>query len=214
MKAAPCSLLRFNSAKHHPLLIALHWSMAIAIVAAAAAALLREFVDDRLWRILLLDAHRQIGLFVLVGVAARLGVRLCCGMADHLSGSPRLLRIAAAGAHCAMYGAMVGLPLLGWATTNAHNLQVRLFGLIQLPALAGVDAELADRLSDKHILAGWILLGLVVLHTAAALYHHLVRRDRVVWAMLPGLADRVPVRLSKPPRGNSRWVREAKEIGS
>jgi cytochrome b561 len=58
-----------------------------------------------------------------------------------------------------------------------------------------------------HLLGSWILLGLVSLHVAAALYHHFVGRDRVLWAMLPGRSDAflpptaAPARAPKPAHG-------------
>ena len=40
---------------------------------------------------------------------------------------------------------------------------------------------------DVHsLLANYLLLSLVGLHVAAALYHYFIRRDRVLQRMLPG----------------------------
>ena len=133
----------------------------------------------------------------MLGVAVRLFVRQRHGMADHMSHLPKLMRLAALGVHLALYGLLIGLPLLGWATTNAHSLSVRFLGVIPLPFLAEVDSELADQLSDYHVLGAWMLLGLVGLHTVAALYHHYIRRDTVLWAMLPERADTLVERSPK-----------------
>lgn len=189
MASLPSVARRPLTGKHHPISIAIHWGTVLCIVIAVAAVLVREGVDDKFWRQLLLEVHRQLGLMVLLGVAVRLGIRLRYGMADHMGGLPRPMRLAAIGAHWTLYGLLVGLPVLGWATTNAHNLPVRFVGLLRLPELVAANGELADELSDDHLLAAWALLALVVLHTSAALYHHYVRRDRVMWAMLPGRAE-------------------------
>lgn len=172
--------------KHHPLIIALHWGTVLAMVISVAAVLLREVIEDSSWRRLLLESHRQLGLIVFFCVALRIGIRLRFGMADHMGDAPQIMRLAAGCAHWGLYGLMIGLPLLGWASTNAHNLPVGLLGIVDLPALVGEDSELADQLSDFHLLGAWALLGLSGVHASAALYHHLVRRDRVLWAMLPG----------------------------
>jgi cytochrome b561 len=50
------------------------------------------------------------------------------------------------------------------------------------------DSELAGVLSDYHVLLAWILLIFVGMHAAAALWHHFVRRDAVLAAMLPSLS--------------------------
>jgi cytochrome b561 len=62
---------------------------------------------------------------------------------------------------------------------------VKLFGLLPLPLLVRPDADLADRLGDLHAATAWVLLALVAVHIGAALWHHAVRRDGVLAAMLP-----------------------------
>jgi cytochrome b561 len=175
----------------------MHWGTAFCVVMVAATILLRELIEDKFWRGALMDAHRQLGLLVLICVALRLAARARHGMINHMESMPWPIRAAATGTHWALYGLLVTLPLLGWASTNAHNLPVRLFGLVELPALAVVDSELADELSDHHALAFWALLGLVCAHAGAALYHHFVRRDAVLWAMLPGQSE--PPKTATPP---------------
>jgi cytochrome b561 len=210
MRFATAKPRDFAAQKHHWLTITLHWATVLCIVLAVASVLLREMVEDKFWRQALLETHRQLGMVVLLGVAIRLGVRMRYGMADHMRGLPWPMRMAAQGAHWCLYGLLVAIPLLGWATTNAHNLQLRFAGLIELPALVGVDSEFADELSDNHVLASWALLALVVVHAAAALYHHYVRRDLVFWAMLPGASDLPspegplqPVRTPEAARGDA-----------
>ncbi len=55
----------------------------------------------------------------------------------------------------------------------------------QLPAVIGPDKALAKQAMAMHELIGYLLLGLIALHAAAALFHHHVRRDDVLRAMLP-----------------------------
>ena len=202
MKDSIACTSRREPGKHHPLTIALHWGTAMCIAVAAIAVLLREVVEDQFWRQVLVEIHRQLGLMVLFGVAVRLGIRLRYGMADHTSRLPRPIRWAANCARWSLYGLLVAMPLLGWATTNAHNLPVRFLGLLVLPALVAADSEFADQLSDRHILGAWALFGLASLHTAAAFYHHLIRRDHVLWAMLPGRTAPDPARVPKTTRGD------------
>jgi superoxide oxidase len=178
--------------KHHPLTIALHWGTVLCIVIAVSSVLFRELIGDKFWRMFLLDMHRQCGLLIMLAVAVRLYVRQRHGMANHMHGLPVLMQLAAKGAHWMLYATLVALPLLGWAATNAHNLSVRLFGLIPLPWISEVDSEWADTLSDYHALGAWILLGMLVMHVGAALFHHFIRRDAVLWAMLPEKSQKLP----------------------
>jgi len=181
--------------RHGNLTILLHWSSVLAILLATGAILTREAVEDDAWRNALLDIHRKCGLFVLVALGLRLVVRLTSGMADFTHDMPRLLRLGAAAAHAALYGMLLALPLLGWATTSAHGVKLRLFGLVTLPSIARKDSDLADTLGDWHLWFAWGLLALVCMHVAAACWHHYSRRDRVLSAMLPFVrsrADRLP----------------------
>lgn len=181
--------------RHAASVIRTHWCCAALVAVAATSALARELTETSQWRILLMDTHRQVGLLVLLGLGIRLTLRLRVGLANTTAHLPRPLRLAAHAAHLLLYGLLLAIPLLGWALSNAHGLTVHLFAVLPLPALTGADADLADTLSDWHVLACWVLLAAVAAHVAAALWHHLVRRDQVLVAMLPA----VPARpLSRP----------------
>ncbi len=76
--------------------------------------------------------------------------------------------------------------LLGWAGTNAYGDPVSVFGLFDFPAIIAKDQPLSDRIIVWHLICG-ILIGVIVaLHIAGALYHWLIKRDRVAQRMLPG----------------------------
>ena len=144
--------------KHHPAIIFLHWLTLLCIVIAALIALLREIVEEPFWRQLLIETHQQVGLAVFACVILRLGFRLRFRAGNPMDGLPRLMRLAATITHWSLYALLLGLPLLGWATTNAHNLQLSFLGITQLPNLVGADSELADQILDWHILGAWALL--------------------------------------------------------
>ena len=173
------------SHRHPTWTIALHWSTVVALILAVALILVRDAVDDKNLRILLMDAHRQAGVFVLLALILRLAVRTSLGMADFAGDVPPLIRWAAKLGHTALYALLFALPVLGWASSNAHGVSVTLFGLFALPTLVGDDPDLADTLSDFHLWTAWLLLAIVVAHVSAACWHHIVRRDGVLAAMLP-----------------------------
>jgi cytochrome b561 len=183
----PRAVTRTTTAKRHhsPWTIALHWITVLAIVVCAFAALSRELTEDKTLRIILMDIHRQSGLIVLVAFVLRLAVRFRVGMANHAGEVSALERWAAQLAHVALYVLLLAMPLLGLAVSNAHAVQIKLFGLVPLPMLVGEDADLADTLTDYHTWGAWALLALVVAHVGAACWHHWVRRDGVLTAMLP-----------------------------
>jgi cytochrome b561 len=173
------------AAKHAPATILLHWGTVLVIVTAVAAIYLREATEDKWLRQTLLDVHRQLGLLVLLGLTLRLAVRYAKGLADHAGQMHALLRWAALLTHVALYLMLLALPLLGWAASNAHDIKLNLFGLIPLPNLVKPDTDFADTLDDYHKWAAWGLGCLVLTHALAALWHHYVRNDTVLTAMLP-----------------------------
>jgi cytochrome b561 len=175
-----------SAARHPALTRALHWGTAIAIVIAVAAMFVRDAVEDKALRQVLLEVHRQLGLLVLIAAGLRMVARLRIGLADHAPDMAAVMRLGAGAAHLLLYGLLVALPLVGWALCSAHGISLALLGVMHLPSLLSPDSELADTLSDYHIWLAWGLLVLVGAHVVAALWHHFVRRDAVLTAMLPG----------------------------
>jgi cytochrome b561 len=104
-------------------------------------------------------------------------------------------------AHLALYGLLLALPAIGLALCGASAMDVSLFGLFRLPAMVDDDPDLAATLSDLHVWAAWAMLLMVVMHVAAALWHHHIRRDGVLRAMLPTIAQRSAAHSdTAPPR--------------
>jgi len=187
--------------RHPPVTRALNWATAVILVVSVSAILYRETTEQKTVRQVLMELHRQLGLLVLLILVARVAVRSVKGLVNNAPGLSAGVRRAATLAHWSMYGVLAGLSLLGWALCNAHAIHLRLFGVIRLPDLVAADSDLADTLSDYHIWAAWVLLALVVPHVLAALWHHYIRRDGVLIAMLPGnavIATEPPVALARP----------------
>ena len=59
------------------------------------------------------------------------------------------------------------------------------FSCSSLPCDESRGRPLARQLGEAHETLGLLLLGLIALHAAAALYHHFWRRDDTLRAMLP-----------------------------
>ena len=173
--------------ERHPLVTrVLHWATVVMLLVSVSAILYRETTEHRMLRQVLMELHRQLGLLVLLILVARVAVCSLKGLVNHAPGLSAGMRCAATLAHWSIYGVLAGLVLLGWALCNAHAIHLRLCGVIPLPDLVAPDSDLADTLSDYHIWAAWVLLSLVVPHVLAALWHHYIRRDGVLTAMLPG----------------------------
>jgi cytochrome b561 len=76
---------------------------------------------------------------------------------------------------------------LGWAHSGArppNQNYASFFGWFNVPQFTSPDKVAAAAYEDRHILFAYVLLGLIVLHVAAAAWHHFVRRDRVTMRMM------------------------------
>ena len=92
----------------------------------------------------------------------------------------------ARGTHFGFYVLLFALPLTGWALAAADAQSISFFGLFELPQLRIFGMTLSeDQLEEVHEVLFNVLLGLALLHVAAALKHHFIDRDNVLRSMLP-----------------------------
>jgi cytochrome b561 len=194
MSSSPQSLASHPAERQPRPTIALHWLSALAILVAIGAALTREALDAETARRWLQALHQQAGLLVLLLLPMRWLARALFPKAAVTREPSAALRWAAAATHVLMYGLLLSLPFLGWALANAQGHPAALFGLIPLPSLVATDPDLAESLDDWHARLAWGLVAMVVMHAAAALWHHFIRRDDTLRGMLPA-------RLDLPPGG-------------
>ena len=168
--------------RYHPILVVLHWLMAVLLLAAFASIQVHDMVPRGTdLRILTKSIHFMLGALVLALVVVRLLARLGTAQPGHASGLIWMQRAAKAG-HLALYGWMVVVPLLGWASVSATGLPIVFFGF-ELPPIIGFDKQLAYTLKKVHEAAGEFGYGLIGLHVAAALFHQFVLKDGLMRRM-------------------------------
>jgi len=77
--------------------------------------------------------------------------------------------------------------MLGWAHSGARNPNYSSwFGLFNVPQFTSPDKAAADAFENRHIFMAYVLLALIVIHVAAAVWHHFIKRDRVTARMVDG----------------------------
>ncbi len=172
--------------RRSPLTLLLHWLTLLLMAVLLAVILIRDDLEGKALKTLLLNAHRSLGLLVFAAVLPRMILWSVHEWRHGKAAQPNaVLRWSAIGAHLAIYGFLIVLPILGWMTSNARGQTVSLFGMINLPELTAMDTDYADDLVHYHETGAWILMGLLGLHIAAALWHHFIRRDATLRNMLP-----------------------------
>ena len=136
--------------------------------------------------------HKSFGFLLFVLALARLAWKLVNPHPALPQGMPVHEVVLARFTHVALYGLMLGIPVVGWLTASAspYGIETIIFGLFSLPHPLGPDAELERLLSTVHFYMAMALLGVLVLHVAGALKHHFISRDDVLRRMLPVSLDR------------------------
>ncbi len=75
------------------------------------------------------------------------------------------------------------IPLSGYLAVATKGVHPLFFGM-EMPLLIGEDETLHEFFEETHEVLAWTLMGIVVLHMAAAWKHHLVDKDDVLLRML------------------------------
>ena len=127
----------------------------------------------------------EVGIAILVLALVRLVVRLRYGAPSLPADLPEPMRLGAQLSHYALYALMIGMPLLGWGMLSAAGYPGVLFGGVHLPAIVAQNDGLHTLLWNAHFYLAFVFFAVVLLHVAAALFHGLVRRDGVFYAMAP-----------------------------
>jgi superoxide oxidase len=165
--------------------IGLHWLMLLLFIAVYASIELRVLYPKgsdprealKVW-------HFMLGLSVLLLAVLRVYARLTSPTPKITPELVAWQAISAKLVHLALYGVMIGMPLLGWLLLSASGKPIPFFGL-ELPPLVAKNKELAGLVKEVHETIGVLGYYLIGLHAAAALFHHHVLKDDTLTRMLP-----------------------------
>lgn len=174
-----------------------HWTSAAAFIGAYLVVYyVIWFMDDEQPEsLVVLNVHWMLGILVGALVLPRLLWKLLDVQPDDAPGSTLEHRLAHL-AHWGLYALLIVMPLtgyigtsmatdFGWFSvpsfrdTNLFHWLMATFGLTWEGFEAPVDVV-------HHFVGKWVAWVVVLLHVVAALFHHLVRKDRVLVRMLPG----------------------------
>ncbi|MCU0984007.1 MAG: cytochrome b [Acetobacteraceae bacterium] len=159
----------------------LHWGTAVLIAAAWTLGATMEELPRGPARAAGLDIHATLGLAVIAAVLARLLWRVAN---PKPSAGEGLLGLAGRAMHLLLYGVMLAVPLSGLAAQWGRGRAVSAwFGAVTLPPPGWLPG--GRGWGEVHEGAANVLLVLIGVHVAAALFHQVVLRDGLLWRMLP-----------------------------
>ncbi|MBI4030105.1 MAG: cytochrome b/b6 domain-containing protein [Proteobacteria bacterium] len=164
-----------------------HWGMAALVVGLLGLGLYMVDLEPGPLIFNLYFWHKSLGITVLVLVAGRLAWKLSnvrpLPLPSHRSWEKKLAKTA----HFLLYLCLFVMPLTGWAISSAKNFPVSVFGWFTLPSIYPESKEAASFFVTVHVVLSRILIGLIVLHAAGAIKHHMVDKDGTLRRMLPGM---------------------------
>jgi cytochrome b561 len=175
-----------RSARYTGTAKALHWVIVALLIAQFWVAWTMPHIGRNTKPETLINLHFSIGVVIILVALVRLAWRVRHGEPAPLDGIPPWQTTSARIVHWLLYLLLFVVPVLGWLNASYRGFPVAMFGL-ELPKLLVTRAPGWGWTGDTHVLlAEYGMLTLVGLHVAAALYHFIVRRYRVLQRMLPG----------------------------
>ena len=168
--------------RYHPLLVALHWLMALMILVSLAAGglFLANMPPDSPDKVQGLGGHMIFGMAIGVLLILRLVTRNRSTHPPHAETGNALLDWIGRWTHWGFYGLIAGMALTGLATAFGAGL----FPIFYGGAAQTLPPELYD-LPQRTARAAiaTLLVVLIALHAAAAIYHQVVLKDGLLRRM-------------------------------
>ena len=122
--------------------------------------------------------HKSFGLVMFVLILLVLYMRKHNGVPPYDPPLPLLLRLPSKLVHWLIILGLIAMPILGILGTAAGGHPLQFFDWT-LPSVMAQDKALSEQFFHYHSLVGWVVLGLVAIHLAAAYLHGAIARDSV-----------------------------------
>ena len=176
--------LRNDARSWGVLSIGLHWLTFVLVLGMAFVGLLMVDMASSPAKIQVYALHKSFGLTVLALTALRLLWRLAGRTPQPVAGTAAWQHRLAQASHGALYLLLLAVPLSGWWFNSAAGFGLRWFALLPLPRLTSFDPATKALARATHESLFYLLASVVLLHAAAALWHHYRLGDRTLSRML------------------------------
>ena len=161
----------------------LHWLLAALLIAQLAFGWwLDEIPRNTPARGYFINLHKSVGLVLGLLVLVRLGWRLGHKPPALPAATPAWQRQISGITHGLLYALMLIVPTSGYLASNFSKHGINFFNSIKLAPWGVDNREIYSLFNQTHKLSVALLVGLIVIHVGAALWHGL-RRDGVLSRM-------------------------------
>ncbi len=175
------------SASYTKTAITIHWLVAFLIIGTFPIGMIMSDLPFSPFKLQLISYHKWLGVTIFLLAIARLSWRVTHTPLPLPESIPAWQRQAANSLHHLLYMLIFIIPITGWLMSSAKGFQTVYLGIFPLPDLIGKDKSLGNLLAEIHQTLNFFLLGLVIVHVAAALKHFFIDRDNTLGRMIPFL---------------------------
>jgi len=156
----------------------LHWSMALVIPALFGVGFwMVELTYYSSWYKTAPHWHKSIGILLAMALLLRWGWLLKSGKPPAIAQHSRWQQHASRVVHALLYLLLTLIIVSGYLISTADGRGIEVFQWFTLPSLGEFFPHQADIAGEIHRYSAYSLMGLVVLHAAAALKHQLIDKD-------------------------------------
>ncbi len=167
-----------------------HWITALLLLAQITIALSAWKTPAGDARNELLSIHMFMGLTILVLTVLRLLWRRAHPVPALPASMHPATRALARFTQALLYILLLVLPFTGWALLNSAGVQVKAFGLLDMPEIVAANAATLKQLKLTHLTLNTLLFAALLLHWAGAAWHVWVLKDGVAGRMVPDFLRR------------------------
>jgi len=170
--------------KYTGLAMFFHWAVALGII---YNILLHPEMEDLPIEMAAdaLNIHTGVGLSLLILMIGRIWWRIKNPTPPLPDTMKPWEKVLAHAVQYGLYGLICLMLIMGLLSAAFASYAPAAFGIIPLDWFAPGNEGLQDFFASTHHRIAPVIAGLVVLHTLAAIYHALAKRDGVMRSMLP-----------------------------
>ena len=176
----------FNTTDRFGLIaIGLHWVIALSIFGLFGVGwyMIDLTYYDEL-KYTMPSIHKSVGMLLILVFLISLLWKLINLTPKPVGGSSRFEIIASRLAHLGLSGLIAIILISGYLIPTAKGLGISVFGWFEVPATITSIPQQEDVTGLIHKYAAYTIIGLALLHAAAALKHHFINKDDTLRRML------------------------------
>lgn len=160
----------------------IHWITALLVIGMLGFGTYIARMQVDMSNFHLFGWHKTIGIGLLALIVLRIVWHRLSPPPQPMATVPGWQRRLAKGAHMALYGLLLAVPLAGWIASAATGIDVVIFGTLTLPRIAPVSQAWETGFFAAHGALTKLLAAVVLLHIAGALH----RSDGTLRRMVSG----------------------------